>query len=78
MYLLTYYKHECGYFLDYALLSFCIIHFRYNSADAVFLNHLSTGIKTTNSSTVWRYLIAYANLLRCIENLGIAVAYGIR
>ena len=50
----------------------------YNSADAVFLNHLSTGIKTTNSSTVWRYLIAYANLLRCIENLGIAVAYGIR
>ena len=52
--------------------------FRYNSADAVFLNHLSTGIKTTNSSTVWRYLIAYANLLRCIENLGIAVAYGIR
>lgn len=50
----------------------------YNSANGVFLNHLSTGIKTTNSSTVWRYLIAYANLLRCIENLGIAVAYGIR
>ncbi|XP_040569888.1 uncharacterized protein [Lepeophtheirus salmonis] len=50
----------------------------YNSADAVFLQHLSTGIKTTNSSAVWRYLIAYANLLRCIENLGIAVAYGIR
>ena len=50
----------------------------YNSANSVFLNHLSTGIKTTNSSTVWRYLIAYANLLRCIENLGIAVAYGIR
>ncbi|CAB4065587.1 unnamed protein product [Lepeophtheirus salmonis] len=35
-------------------------------------------IKTTNSSTVWKYLIAYVNLLRCIENLGIAVAYGIR
>lgn len=50
----------------------------YNSANGVFLNHLSTGIKTTNSSTVWRYLLAYANLLRCIENLGIAVAYGIR
>ncbi|XP_040569115.1 uncharacterized protein [Lepeophtheirus salmonis] len=50
----------------------------YNRADAVFLQHLSTGIKTTNSSAVWRYLIAYANLLRCIENYGIAVAYGIR
>lgn len=50
----------------------------YNSANSVLLNHLSAGVKTTNSSTVWRYLIAYANLLRCIENLGIAVAYGIR
>ncbi|XP_071745001.1 uncharacterized protein [Lepeophtheirus salmonis] len=50
----------------------------YNSVNSVFLNHLSTGIKTTNSSTVWKYLIAYVNLLRCIENLGIAVAYGIR
>ena len=85
----------------------------YNSADATFLYHLSTGIKTTNSSSVWRlknekkriniilcfvrnftsfiwgnsnwwyiflirYMIAYTNLLRCIENLGIAGAYGIR
>jgi len=50
----------------------------YNSADAGFLYHLSTGIKTTNSSSVWRYMIAYTNLLRCIENLGIAGAYGIR
>ena len=26
----------------------------------------------------YRYMIAYTNLLRCIENLGIAGAYGIR
>ena len=26
----------------------------------------------------FRYMIAYTNLLRCIENLGIAGAYGIR
>ena len=49
-------------------------------------------IKRTNSSAVWRYLIGtttiwmkskpfvsgYKNLLRAIENLGIAVVYGIR
>lgn len=27
---------------------------------------------------MWRYLIGYKNLLRAIENLGIAVVYGIR
>jgi len=50
----------------------------YNSADGVFLNHLSQDIRGTNSSAVWRYLIAYKNLLRAIENIGIAVVYGIR
>ena len=29
-------------------------------------------------SFFYRYMIAYTNLLRCIENLGIAGAYGIR
>ena len=42
------------------------------------LDHLSQEIKRTNSSAVWRYLIGYKNLLRAIENLGIAVVYGIR
>ena len=46
--------------------------------DAVFLDHLSQDIRGTNSSAVWRYLIAYKNLLRSIENIGIAVVYGIR
>ena len=32
----------------------------------------------TNSSAVWRYLTGYKDLLRAIENLGIAVVYGIR
>ena len=41
-------------------------------------DHLSQEIKLTNSSAVWRYLIGYKNLLRAIENLGIAVVYGIR
>ncbi len=39
---------------------------------------MSQEIKRTNSSAVWRYLIGYKNLLRAIENLGIAVVYGIR
>ena len=30
------------------------------------------------SICIFRYMIAYTNLLRCIENLGIAGAYGIR
>ena len=46
--------------------------------DAVFLDHLSQDIRGTNSSAVWRYLIAYKNLLRSIENIGIAVVSGIR
>ena len=50
----------------------------YKLTDAVFLDHLSQDIKLTNSSSVWRYLIGYKNLLRAIENLGIAVVYGIR
>merc|ERR1719370_42069 len=50
----------------------------YNRVDAVFLDHLSQDIRGTNSSAVWRYLIAYKNLLRAIENIGIAVVYGIR
>ena len=50
----------------------------YKLTDAVFLDYLSQDIKMTNSSAVWRYLIGYKNLLRAIENLGIAVVYGIR
>ena len=50
----------------------------YKLTDSVFLDYLSQDIKMTNSSAVWRYLIGYKNLLRAIENLGIAVVYGIR
>eukprot|EP00096_Caligus_rogercresseyi_P005649 TRINITY_DN21613_c0_g1_i1.p1 TRINITY_DN21613_c0_g1~~TRINITY_DN21613_c0_g1_i1.p1 ORF type:complete len:485 (-),score=145.48 TRINITY_DN21613_c0_g1_i1:104-1558(-) len=50
----------------------------YKVADAIFLTQLSSEIKLTNKSSVWRYLVAYKNLLSAIENLGIAVVYGIR
>lgn len=45
--------------------------------DAYFLDYLSNEIKELNSIPVWRYLVAYKNLLIAIENLGIAVVYGI-
>ena len=57
----------------YLLVSLALLR-----VDAVFLDHLSQDIRGTNSSAVWRYLIAYKNLLRSIENIGIAVVYGIR
>ena len=41
------------------------------------MDYLSNEIKELNSSPVWRYLVAYKNLLIAIENLGIAVVYGI-
>ena len=50
----------------------------YGKAEDLFLDHLSQEIKLTNSSAVWRYLLAYKNLLRSIENVEISVVYGIR
>ncbi|GLH12245.1 Atrial natriuretic peptide receptor 1 [Gryllus bimaculatus] len=41
------------------------------------LNHLTNQIKETDNSGVWRLLIAFKNILRAIENMGIAVVYGI-
>lgn len=41
------------------------------------MDYLSNEIKELNSIPVWRYLVAYKNLLIAIENLGIAVVYGI-
>ena len=61
-----------------SLIRFPINTYIIPRVDAVFLDHLSQDIRGTNSSAVWRYLIAYKNLLRSIENIGIAVVYGIR
>ncbi|KAK9496336.1 hypothetical protein O3M35_013354 [Rhynocoris fuscipes] len=41
------------------------------------LVHLTDQIKETDNSGVWRYLIAFKNLLRSIEHLGISMVNGI-
>ena len=83
--ILNWYKLADAVFLDHLSQVMRIFEFR---AFTLF----SQDIKRTNSSAVWRYLIGtttswtkcknffsgYKNLLRAIENLGIAVVYGIR
>ncbi|KAK0074000.1 hypothetical protein PV326_012836, partial [Microctonus aethiopoides] len=49
----------------------------YTSVNAAMLDILTNQIKETDNSGVWRYLIAFKNLLRSIESLGIASVYGI-
>ncbi|XP_076234076.1 uncharacterized protein LOC143179002 isoform X3 [Calliopsis andreniformis] len=49
----------------------------YTSVNAAMLDHLTNQIKETDNSGVWRYLIAFKNLLRSIESLGISSVYGI-
>ncbi|KAL0268685.1 UNVERIFIED_CONTAM: hypothetical protein PYX00_010526 [Menopon gallinae] len=49
----------------------------YTSVNAAMLDHLTTRIKETDNSGVWRYLLAFKNILRSIENMGIALTYGI-
>ncbi|XP_034946269.1 uncharacterized protein [Chelonus insularis] len=49
----------------------------YTSVNAAMLDILTNQIKETDNSGVWRYLIAFKNLLRGIESLGIASVYGI-
>ncbi|XP_053609930.1 receptor-type guanylate cyclase gcy-1 isoform X1 [Plodia interpunctella] len=49
----------------------------YTNANAAFLSHLTKEIKDTDSSTIWRYLVGFKNLLRSIECKGIASVLGI-
>ncbi|XP_046389564.1 uncharacterized protein LOC124158484 [Ischnura elegans] len=49
----------------------------YNSVNAATLDHMTNHIKEADNSGVWRYLIAFKNLLRSIENGGISMVYGI-
>uniref|UniRef100_A0A8D8X065 guanylate cyclase n=1 Tax=Cacopsylla melanoneura TaxID=428564 RepID=A0A8D8X065_9HEMI len=55
-----------------------VLHW-YTSVNAVLLEHMTQQIKETDrsSSSVWRYLISFKNLLRSIENFGISVVQGI-
>ncbi|ODN04011.1 Atrial natriuretic peptide receptor 1 [Orchesella cincta] len=49
----------------------------YNHINHVMLDYLTKEMKETNASDTWRFLVSYKNLLRCIENVGISVVYGI-
>ncbi|RZC42938.1 uncharacterized protein BDFB_008937, partial [Asbolus verrucosus] len=49
----------------------------YTSVNAAMLDHLTNQIKETDNSGVWRYLLAFKNLLKSIENTGIASVYGV-
>nr|XP_022905172.1 uncharacterized protein LOC111417189 isoform X2 [Onthophagus taurus] len=49
----------------------------YTSVNEAMLNHLTNQIKEADSSGVWRYLIAFKNLLRSIESTGISSVYGV-
>ncbi|KAJ2949259.1 hypothetical protein O0L34_g6212 [Tuta absoluta] len=49
----------------------------YTNANGALLNHLTKEIKDTDSSTLWRYLVGFKNLLRSIECKGIASVLGI-
>ncbi|KAJ9577045.1 hypothetical protein L9F63_006393, partial [Diploptera punctata] len=53
-----------------------VLHW-YTSVNAALLDHLTNQIKETDNSGVWRYLVSFKNLLRSIENIGIAMVYGI-
>lgn len=49
----------------------------YTSVNAAMLDHLTNQIKETDNSGVWRYLLAYKNLLKSIESTGISSVYGV-
>ncbi|ERL83905.1 uncharacterized protein LOC125502904 isoform X2 [Dendroctonus ponderosae] len=49
----------------------------YTSVNAAMLEHLTQQIKETDTSGVWRYLLAFKNLLKSIESTGIASVYGV-
>ncbi|KAL3274580.1 hypothetical protein HHI36_015963 [Cryptolaemus montrouzieri] len=49
----------------------------YTSVNGALLDHLTNQIKETDNSGVWRYLLAFKNLLRSIESIGIAAVYGV-
>ncbi|XP_066255406.1 uncharacterized protein [Euwallacea similis] len=49
----------------------------YTSVNAAMLEHLTQQIKETDTSGVWRYLLAFKNLLKSIESTGIAGVYGV-
>ncbi|XP_063237909.1 uncharacterized protein LOC134539652 [Bacillus rossius redtenbacheri] len=49
----------------------------YTYVNGALLEHMTKQIKETDNSGVWRYLVAFKNMLRSIENVGISMVYGI-
>ncbi|KAF0305682.1 hypothetical protein FJT64_022714 [Amphibalanus amphitrite] len=48
----------------------------YNKANYIFLDQLTREIKEKDASGVWRLLLAYKNMIRAIEHLGISMVFG--
>ncbi|KAG1671931.1 Atrial natriuretic peptide receptor 1 [Nymphon striatum] len=48
----------------------------YNKANYIFLDQLTREIQEKDRSGVWRPLLAYKNLIRAIEHLGISMVFG--
>ncbi|XP_042887708.1 uncharacterized protein LOC122263374 [Penaeus japonicus] len=48
----------------------------YNRANYIFLDQLTREIKEKDASGVWRPLLAYKNMIRAIEHLGISMVFG--
>ncbi|CRK87152.1 CLUMA_CG000961, isoform A [Clunio marinus] len=49
----------------------------YMAVNNAMLGHLTNQIKESDKSGIWRYLIGFKNLIRSIENIGVAAVYGI-
>ncbi|CAH0563810.1 unnamed protein product [Brassicogethes aeneus] len=49
----------------------------YTAVNAAMLEHLTSEIKETDNSGVWRFLLSFKNLLKSIENIGISSVYGV-
>ncbi|KAG5683567.1 hypothetical protein PVAND_012840 [Polypedilum vanderplanki] len=49
----------------------------YKEVNNVLLDYLTSKIKESDKSGIWRYLIGFKNLIRAIENIGVSAVYGI-
>ncbi|GJQ80048.1 hypothetical protein Trydic_g19336 [Trypoxylus dichotomus] len=49
----------------------------YSSVNEAMLHHMTNQIKETDSSGVWRYLLAFKNLLRSIESMAMSSVFGV-
>ncbi|XP_060523060.1 uncharacterized protein LOC132700024 [Cylas formicarius] len=49
----------------------------YTSVNSAMLEQMTQQIKETDTSGVWRYLLAFKNLLKSIESTGVASVYGV-